>query len=57
VRACLERIEPRLSRGGVLMIDDYDLWLGCRKAVDEYFADKRVRYDCVRRARTQIVRR
>lgn len=57
VRTCLERIEPRLSRGGVLVIDDYDHWSGCRKAVDEYFADKRDRYDFVRRARLQIVRR
>lgn len=57
VRTCLERIEPRLSPGGVLVIDDYDHWSGCRKAVDEYFADKRDRYDFVRRARLHIVRR
>jgi asparagine synthase (glutamine-hydrolysing) len=57
VRTCLERIEPRLSRGGVLVIDDYDHWSGCRKAVDEYFADKRDHYDFVRRARLHIVRR
>jgi len=29
---------PRLSRGGVLIIDDYGYWQGCRKAVDEYFS-------------------
>jgi hypothetical protein len=57
VRTCVERIEPRLSRGGMLVIDDYDHWSGCRKAVDEYFADKRDRYDFVRRARLHIVRR
>lgn len=57
VRTCLERIEPQLSRGGVLVIDDYDHWSGCRTAVDEYFADKRDRYDFVRRARLHIVRR
>lgn len=28
---------PRLSRGGVLIIDDYGYWKGCRQAVDEYF--------------------
>lgn len=57
VRTCVERIEPHLSRGGVLVIDDYDHWSGCRKAVDEYFSDKRDRYDFVRRSRLHIVRR
>ncbi|MGH8461567.1 MAG: TylF/MycF/NovP-related O-methyltransferase [Stenotrophobium sp.] len=33
---------PRLSRGGVLIIDDYGHWLGSRKAVDEYFAGEGV---------------
>lgn len=30
---------PRLVRGGICIIDDYGHWAGCRKAVDEYFAD------------------
>ena len=28
---------PRLSKGGVLIIDDYGHFLGARQAVDEYF--------------------
>jgi hypothetical protein len=28
---------PRLSRNGILIIDDYGHWAGARKAVDEYF--------------------
>ncbi len=28
---------PRLSPGGVLIIDDYGHWAGARKAVDQYF--------------------
>lgn len=28
---------PKLVRNGVLIIDDYGHWKGCRKAVDEYF--------------------
>jgi O-methyltransferase len=28
---------PRLSRNGILIIDDYGAWVGARKAVDEYF--------------------
>lgn len=34
----LEHLYPRLSTGGVLLIDDYGHWLGCRQAVDEYLA-------------------
>src|SRR5690606_26636429 len=34
---CLERIVPNLSKNGIMIIDDYNAWSGCRKAVDEYF--------------------
>ena len=36
----LEHLYPRLSAGGVLIIDDYGHWAGCRQAVDEYFASR-----------------
>jgi|TARA_B110000858_G_scaffold104967_1_gene120063 O-methyltransferase len=32
---------PKLSKGGVLIIDDYKTWGGCKKAVDEYFKNKK----------------
>lgn len=57
VRTCLRRIEPRLVSGGVMIIDDYDTWVGCRKAVDEYFADKREHYAFVRRSRLHVLRK
>lgn len=28
---------PRLSQGGILILDDYGSWLGSKRAVDEYF--------------------
>jgi hypothetical protein len=31
---------PRLSPGGVLILDDYGHWEGQRQAVDEYLADQ-----------------
>ncbi len=34
----LERLYPRLTIGGSILIDDYGHWEGARKAVDEYFA-------------------
>jgi O-methyltransferase len=33
----LEFLYPRLSVGGVLLVDDYGHWAGAREAVDEYF--------------------
>jgi asparagine synthase (glutamine-hydrolysing) len=35
VKTCLERIEPHLIAGSVLVIDDYDHWSGCKNAVDD----------------------
>lgn len=37
-KICLEVLFPRLVAGGVLIIDDYGHWQGCRQAVDEYFS-------------------
>jgi O-methyltransferase len=34
----LRHLYPRLSPGGVLIIDDYGHWEGCRRAVDEFFS-------------------
>lgn len=34
----LIHLYPLLETGGVLLIDDYGYWSGCRKAVDEYFS-------------------
>ena len=35
----MRHLYPRLSRGGVLVIDDYGHWEGARRAVDEYLAE------------------
>lgn len=49
----LKHLYPRLSSGGVLIIDDYGHWQGARKAVDEYFRSRkeypmlaRIDYSC-----------
>jgi len=36
----LEVLFPRLSKGGILIIDDYGSFVGSKKAVDEYFQNK-----------------
>jgi asparagine synthase (glutamine-hydrolysing) len=57
VLTCMQRIEPQLVRGGVLIVDDYDAWSGCRAAIDDYFADKREDFDFVFRSRLHIIRK
>lgn len=36
----LESLEPRVSDNGVIVIDDYEAFPGCKQAVDEYRAKK-----------------
>lgn len=57
VMTCLQRIEPHLISGGVLVIDDYPGFSGCKAAVDEYFGDKKDKYDFVQKARLHIIRK
>lgn len=40
VKLCLERIFPRLSAGGYIILDDYNDYGGCRKAADEFMAHR-----------------
>ena len=39
----LVHLFPRLSPGGVLIVDDYGMWQGARQATDEYVANERVK--------------
>jgi O-methyltransferase len=39
----LENLYPRLSPRGVLIIDDYGHWAGCRQAVDEYIHSNKIK--------------
>jgi O-methyltransferase len=35
----LTHLYPRLTKGGVLIVDDYGTWKGSRKATDQYFEE------------------
>jgi len=35
-RLCLEHLYPLLSSGGVVILDDYNGWAGCKQATDEF---------------------
>lgn len=32
--------EPRVTNNGIVIIDDYNWWNGCKKAVDDYISEK-----------------
>ena len=38
VKLCLDTFFDAVSPGGVVVLDDYGFWSGCRKAVDEFVA-------------------
>ena len=45
-KAELETLWPRLSPGGIMIVDDYGLWAGSRKALDEFLPGRfKVRID------------
>ncbi len=55
VLTCLTQIEPHLSPGGTIIIDDYYHWSGCKAAVDKYFKNKnKDEYRFVRKSRLHI---
>jgi asparagine synthase (glutamine-hydrolysing) len=41
VRFCLHAIADKVSAGGIVIIDDYNDWSGCRNAVDEFIAERK----------------
>jgi O-methyltransferase len=39
-RVCLEHLHDHVVPGGYVIIDDYGYWEGCRRAVDEFLANR-----------------
>jgi O-methyltransferase len=39
-RVCLEYLYPKVVKNGVIVIDDYGYWSGCRRAVDEFISSQ-----------------
>jgi hypothetical protein len=48
IKATLEHIFPRVVRGGIILLDDYEGYPGAKKAVDEYLAANK---------RTEVIRK
>lgn len=56
VQVCIERLAPRLERGGVMIFDDYSSYSGCRRAVDEWLRTS-IEFRLVRVERSATVER
>jgi hypothetical protein len=57
VMLCLKEITPRLSKKGILIIDDYNVWGGCRKAVNEYFKERKDEFTFLHKSRLHIIKK
>ncbi len=54
-KAALEYLYPRLHKEGVLIIDDYNCWKGCQKAVNEYFRNKNIEITKIDKSAVEIL--
>lgn len=37
-KICLKSLYPQLARGGLVILDDYDVWEGCARAVHDFLS-------------------
>lgn len=42
-KICLDCLYDKVTSGGIIIIDDYGAYEGCRKAVDEFIADNNIK--------------
>ena len=52
----LEVLWPRIVRGGILIVDDYGHWPGCKKACQDYFGDKIKHFEPIDYTAVQMVK-
>jgi hypothetical protein len=43
----LNVLYPKITKGGICIIDDYGHWQGCKKAVHEYFNNDLPKYEYI----------
>lgn len=47
-KVCLDNLYDAVVSGGFVIIDDYNAWEGCKKAVDEFLAHRNIVVDMVK---------
>lgn len=40
---CLKELYPLVTKGGIVILDDYGAFAGANKAIDDFFADKKIK--------------
>ena len=56
VKFCLEKIHPQISKGGLMLIDDYFHYSGCRKAVDEFLQANPKQYKRIEKSKLHLIK-
>lgn len=47
-KVCLEHLYDRVPKGGLIILDDYFAWEGCKKATDEFRASRGITDELIR---------
>jgi Macrocin-O-methyltransferase (TylF) len=47
-KVCLDYLYDSVVSGGFVIIDDYNAWEGCKKAVDEFLTNKKIKVEMVK---------
>lgn len=48
VKLCLEQLYDNVTKGGFIVIDDYGYWKGCKKAVDEFIEERKLKINLIK---------
>jgi len=47
-KICLDNLYDNVTSGGYVVVDDYGHWEGCKKAIDEFIAGRKIKTDLIK---------